>query len=82
LVRQYAAALVVFITAVSLWGGYNYYRMGKFIPSKSNLWHELYLANYHDAYGITSSGTFHIHHLGGDAGYQQLYLRVGEVKAM
>jgi hypothetical protein len=74
--------MVIFVLVVSLWGGYNYYRMGRFIPSKSNLWHELYLSNYHDDDGIPTSSTFRVHHLGADPAYLKLYFSQGEVRTM
>jgi hypothetical protein len=48
---------LVFIIPITIWGYRNYQELGKFIPTKSNLWFEFYQANVVDHDGCLSFST-------------------------
>lgn len=70
----------VALLTFSAWGVRNYIAMGKFIPSKSNLWYEFYQANVADDDGILDKRTLLLYHPNNQGEFIEEYLKLGEVK--
>ncbi len=68
-----------FALSIGAWGYHNWQTMGRFIPSKSNLWYEFYQSNAYDADGILGSNTFVKHHPNENRPERQRYTEQGEI---
>lgn len=62
LLRNYTVIFIAFALSVSIWTVRNYIVFEKFIPSKSNMWFEFYMANVSDRDGQLSVSTVYREH--------------------
>ena len=76
---QVTLAVSILFLGVITWGLRNSNVLDKFIPFKSNLWFELYLANVVDNDGISKWSNFRKYHPLGNPDVYQRYKQLGEI---
>ena len=77
--KQLTIVSVLLIAGVTVWGFRNHQALGAFIPFKSNLWFEVYLANVVDDDGISKWSNFRKYHPLGNPEVLDEYISLGEV---
>jgi len=77
--RQLIIVGALLISGVLVWGVRNQQALGAFIPFKSNLWFEVYLANVVDDDGISKWSNFRKYHPLGNPEVLDQYNQLGEV---
>lgn len=70
---------ILFGISLSAWSFRNYLVFEKFIPSKSNMWYEFYMANVLDDDGVVSGVTFLGNHPYQKNAMQEKYYKLGEM---
>ncbi len=73
---------LVFSIPILIWSYRNYIAFDLFIPTKSNLWMEYYLANMKDDDGLLSYSTVLLYHPSGNDSIKEIITNQGEIAVM